>query len=75
MFENCGLKDSSFHVQKFIFSLWLQLNFGLSWFYWDAYLILYANLHQLKKLFKIFDLCTYTARHTDIQAFVSKFSS
>jgi len=37
------LNDSSFHVQKFVFSPRLQLDFGLSWCWWGTYSISYAH--------------------------------
>jgi hypothetical protein len=71
MFENCGLKDSSFHEQKFHF---LPLTSTRLWFVMtgDAYSISYANLHQFKSCLKF---STYAHIHIDTQTFVHLFQS
>ena len=46
-------------MQKFVFSLRLQLDFGLSWCWWGTYSISYAYLHRFKSYLTPLECCGY----------------
>ena len=73
-FKNCDLKNSSFHVPNLIFSLWLHLDFGLSWRWWYANAISYANLHHFRNYLSFLSCFQmHTDTHTHINVFDSIF--